>query len=44
MMNLILKVIDMDQRFLVCTDASKEGLGGVLMKEGRVISYTLTKI
>jgi hypothetical protein len=28
----ILKVPDMDVDFLVCTDASKEGLGGVLMQ------------
>jgi hypothetical protein len=28
----ILKVPDMDPNFLVCTDTSKEGLGGVLMK------------
>jgi hypothetical protein len=31
----ILKVPDMDADFLVCTDASKEGLGGVLMRDGR---------
>jgi hypothetical protein len=30
----ILKVPDMDVDFLVCTDASKEGLGGVLMQDG----------
>jgi hypothetical protein len=30
---LILKVPDMDVDFLVCTDASKEGLGGVLMQD-----------
>ena len=30
---LILKVSDMDAGFLVCTDASKEGLGGVLMHD-----------
>jgi hypothetical protein len=35
----ILKVPDMDTDFLVCTDASKEGLGGVLMQDGRVITY-----
>jgi hypothetical protein len=29
----ILKVLDMDADFLVCTDASKEGLGGVLMQD-----------
>jgi hypothetical protein len=30
----ILKVPDMDADFLVCTDASKEVLGGVLMQYG----------
>jgi hypothetical protein len=30
----ILKVPDMDTDFLACTDASKEGLGGVLMQDG----------
>ena len=35
----ILKVPDMDADFLVCTDASKEGLGGVLMQDDRVIAY-----
>jgi hypothetical protein len=29
----ILKVSDMNKDFLVCTDASKEGLGGVLMQD-----------
>jgi hypothetical protein len=41
---LILKVLDMDTKFLVCTDAYKEGLGGVLMQEGRVISYISRKL
>jgi len=30
----ILKVPDMDKEFLVCMDASEEGLGGVLMQDG----------
>jgi hypothetical protein len=30
----ILKVPEMDADILVCTDASKEGLGGVLMQDG----------
>jgi hypothetical protein len=30
----ILKVHDMDMDFLVCIDASKEGLGGVFMQDG----------
>jgi hypothetical protein len=34
MPTLILKVPDMDKEFLVCTDVSKEGVGGSLMKEG----------
>jgi hypothetical protein len=40
----ILKVPDMDKEFLVCTDASKEGLGGVLMQDGRVITYISRKL
>ena len=40
----VLKVPDMDKDFLVCTDASKEGLGGVLMQEGRVIAYSSRKL
>jgi hypothetical protein len=40
----ILKVPDMDKEFLVCTDASKEGLGRVLMQDGRVIAYISRKL
>jgi hypothetical protein len=40
----ILKIPDMDKEFIVFTDASKEGLGGVLMQEGRVITYILGKL
>jgi hypothetical protein len=40
----ILKVPDMDADFLVCTDASKEGLGGVLMQDDRVIAYISRKL
>ena len=40
----ILKVPDMDVDFLVCTDTSKEGLGRVLMQDGRVIAYILRKL
>jgi hypothetical protein len=40
----ILKVPDMDADFLVCTDASKEGLGRVLMQDGRVIAYISRKL
>jgi hypothetical protein len=40
----ILKVTDMDADFLVCTDASKEGLGGVLIQDGRVTAYISRKL
>jgi hypothetical protein len=40
----IQKVPDMDMDFLVCTDASKEGLGGVLMQDGQVIAYISRKL
>jgi hypothetical protein len=35
----VLNIEDPDNDFLVCTDACKEGLVGVLMQEGRVIFY-----
>ena len=40
----ILKVPNMDAEFLVCTDASKEGLGGVLMQDELVIAYISRKM
>jgi hypothetical protein len=40
----ILKVLDMEADFLVCTDTSKEVLGGVLMQDSRVITYILRKL
>jgi hypothetical protein len=40
----ILKVPDMDEEFLVCTNASKEGLGKVLMQDDRVIAYISRKL
>ncbi|XP_057851473.2 uncharacterized mitochondrial protein AtMg00860-like [Cryptomeria japonica] len=40
----ILAVPDPSGDFLVCTDASLEGLGVVLMWDGRVISYEYCKI
>jgi hypothetical protein len=40
----IQKVLDMDVEFLVCIDASKEGLGEVLMQYSRVIAYILRKL
>jgi hypothetical protein len=41
---LVLKIADPENDFLVYTDSCKEGLGGVLMKEGKVIFYELRKI
>ena len=40
----MLNVPDMVQDFLVCMDSSKEGLGGVLMHEGKLIAYTSRKL
>ena len=34
----------MDAEFLVWTDTSKEGLGGVLMQDGQVIAYISRKL
>jgi hypothetical protein len=39
-----LKIPDMKNEFLVCSDASKEGLGGALMQEGWVITYISRKL
>lgn len=35
----VLKIVDPDKEFVVCTDACKRGLSGVLMQEGHVICY-----
>jgi hypothetical protein len=40
----VLKIVDPDNDFLMCTDACKEGLRGVLMQEGRVICYASRKL
>jgi hypothetical protein len=40
----ILKAPDMDEDFLVCNDASKEGLGIILMQDNRMITYNLRKL
>ena len=40
----VLKVVDPSKDFVVCTDASKEGLGGVLTQEGHVICYEYRKL
>jgi hypothetical protein len=44
MTTMILKVPDMDKEFLVCIDASKEGLGRVLMQDSRAIAYISRKL
>jgi hypothetical protein len=33
----------MDEKFLVCNDASKEGLGIILMQDNIMITYTSRK-
>ena len=40
----ILRVPDMDKDFMVCTDASKQGLVAVLMHEVGVIAYVSRKL
>eukprot|EP00253_Pinus_taeda_P007271 PITA_07271 len=40
----VLSIADPNKDYVVCTDASKEGLGGVLMQEGRVIAYESRKL
>jgi hypothetical protein len=41
---LVLKIADPNESFVVCTKACKEGLGGVLTKNGHVIGYESRKI
>jgi hypothetical protein len=40
----ILRVPDMEKNFTVCMDASKQGLGAVLMQDGGVITYASRKL
>jgi len=40
----ILRVPDMDKDFCVFTDASRQGLGAILMQEGGDIAYTSHKL
>jgi hypothetical protein len=40
----VLKIAYPNKDFLVCTDACKEGLGGVLTQEGHVICYESKKL
>ena len=40
----ILSIVDPNKDYVVCTDASKEGVGGVLTQEGKVIAYESRKL
>jgi hypothetical protein len=40
----MLNIIDLENDFLMCKDACKEGLGGVLMKGGSVVCYESQKL
>jgi hypothetical protein len=40
----ILKIADPNKDYVVCTDACKEGLGGVLNQEGFVVCYEYRKL
>jgi hypothetical protein len=40
----ILRVSDMEKDFTVCMDASKQGLGDMLMQDGGVIAYASRKL
>ena len=41
---LVLKAVDLEKSFVVCIDASKEGVGTMLTQEGRVIAYESWKL
>jgi hypothetical protein len=40
----ILRIADPNEEFIVCTDACKEGLGGVLSQNGFVVCYESRKL
>eukprot|EP00253_Pinus_taeda_P029813 PITA_29813 len=40
----MLRIADPEKDFVVCIDAYKEGLGGVLMQEGQVVCYESKKL
>jgi hypothetical protein len=40
----VLKIVDPNESFVVCTDACKEGLGGFLTQNGHVIGYESRKL
>ena len=43
-MDPILKVVDPCKDYIVCTYASKEGLGGILSQEGHMLCYESLKL
>jgi len=40
----ILSIVDTNKNFIVCTDACKEGMGGVLSQNGYVVCYESRKL
>ena len=40
----MLKITDTNKEFIVCTNACKRGLSGVLMQEGQVVCYESWKL
>eukprot|EP00253_Pinus_taeda_P019573 PITA_19573 len=40
----VLSIADPKKDYTVCTDASKEGVGGVLMQEGKLVAYESRKL
>ena len=40
----ILRIVDPNKYFIVCTDACNDGLSGVLTQEGNVIAYESGKL
>ncbi|KAH9308375.1 hypothetical protein KI387_036286, partial [Taxus chinensis] len=41
---LVLKILDPNGNFLVVTDASREGLGGVLLQDMHVVAFESMKL
>jgi hypothetical protein len=40
----ILRIVDPDVDFMMCMDACKEGIGGVLSQNGHVVCYKSRKL
>ena len=40
----ILNIMDLEKEFVICIDACKRGLCGVLMQEGQVVCYVMRLI